>query len=443
MRFPAFAVRSARLFLPLLAAALILTVPVGQAAAQETTTSSTTAGNPALGGSTGTSTWPYATTTTQTGSGGAPSAQPGSAAQPAATAIVAPAAGLNPLNPGWKTSQIEVRIMPEYDAKAVLAILGFSLPADVPLPATLKLPIPAGAQIAGIGEIDPNGNFTYNYENSYPPVEKGTEWDIATIEVKSYRDLQVDYYYDPGLPPAAGQRSFPILVQAPLDTDMLLLHVQQPSGATEFQVQPALDGTGKAGDGFTYSVSSYPTVAAGSTLGHAVSYYKADGSLSIDSGQPSSGGSTSSSSVSTTTVLLAAILAVVIIVGALVIYRLFFKSAKPQPKKGGPKGRQSQVMAAPTAKQGAKQQGQSGKNQKNGTSKATNQRGATVATAGAAAAASTTDDPAASPQTEMGADEAAETGPAAAGQATEYCVACGEELNPDSPFCPSCGEARS
>ncbi len=97
-----------------------------------------------------------------------------------------------------------------------------------------------------IGEIDPNGGFTYNYANSYPSVEPGDEWDIATIDVTSYRQLQIDYYYDPGLPQEAGQRSFPLLVQMPVDAGTVLLHVQQPARATDFEIQPALQGSGQA-----------------------------------------------------------------------------------------------------------------------------------------------------------------------------------------------------
>src|SRR3990172_823921 len=154
------------------------------------------------------------------------------------TAIVPPPASQLPLNPGWRTEQMEVRVLPEYDQKAVLVIVGFSLPADVTLPATLKFPIPTGATIAGVGEVDPNGNFKYNYADSYPPVETGSEWDIASIEVKNYRQLQIDYYYDPGLPQGAGQRSFPLLAQMPVDVGTLVMHVQQPARATDFAVQP-------------------------------------------------------------------------------------------------------------------------------------------------------------------------------------------------------------
>ena len=419
-RLPARASRSTKLLLPALAAALFLallaapTATLAAAAtsstepspvAQETTTLSTTTGPTAA---------PSSTTSAASGQG----------VQPGQTAIVPPPAVQNPLNPGWKTDQMDVRVLPEYDQPAVLVIMSFSLPANVPLPATLKFPIPAGAQIAGIGEVDPNGNFTYNYASSYPPVTPGAEWDIATIQVKNYRQLQIDYYYDPGLPQGAGQRSFPLLAQMPMDVGTLLLHVQQPTGATNFQVQPALPGSGKASDGFTYSVATYPDVKAGSTLGHLVSYYKPDGTLSTGSGQ------SSPTQVNTNTVLLAAILVVVVCVGALVVYRMFFRSRrsgqKYDPKTGRPKAQRSH--SATPRPPAAKRQPPAAK-----TPKATKPKPAATTKATATTDAATTADAAAT------SDTAAER----SDKAVEYCVACGEELTSESPFCPNCGEARS
>ncbi len=403
MRLSVPATRIARRLLPLLVVSLLLALLTGPAAVQaaETTTSTTAAVS-------------SSTTTTVSAEG----------VQPGQTAIVPPAAVQVPLNPGWKTDQMDVRVMPEYDQKAVLVIVGFSLPADVPLPATLKFPIPAGAKITGIGEVDPNGNFTYNYTTSYPPVEPGTDWDIATIEVKNYRQLQIDYYYDPGLPQGAGQRSFPLLTQMPLDVGQLLLHVQQPARATDFKIDPALQGSGTADDGFTYWVGAYPEVKAGSTLGHLVSYNNPDGGLSTDSGE------SGSTQVSTNTVLLAAILIIVICIGGLVIYRLFFRSSKPDPKKGSPKPQGAKTVTPSSG--AAKQRGPGATSPKGSTTKAAPPK-ATATTKAAVAA-----EPAATPEAATTTDPATKRD----AEVPESCVACGEELTTDSPFCPNCGEAR-
>jgi hypothetical protein len=350
---------------------------------------------------------------------------------------------------------MSVRVWPEYDLRAVLVLMNFSLPADVTLPATFKFAVPVGAQIAGIGEIDPNGQFTYNYTTSYPPVEPGTEWDIVTIEVKSYRDLQIDYYYNPGLPEGGGQRSFPLLVQIPADVGALLLHVQHPVGAEDFSIQPALNASGQIEDGFTYSVASYPDVKAGSTLGHTVSYYSPDGALSVgstDQGEPST------TQVNTNTVLLAAILIVVVIVGGLVVYRVFFSSSGRGNQRGDRRGaRRSQERSAQGG--GIKQPRQAEKTSKGSSGKATakNASATKAAAAQTAKAGPATGRQTASPQpaleeaattaddgatAERAPEQGGEAAGAGRGDAAEYCVACGEELTPESPFCANCGEAR-
>jgi hypothetical protein len=330
---------------------------------------------------------------------------------PAGTAgLIPPVVGLATLNPRWKTAQMVVQVWPEYDKNAVLVIMDFALPADVPLPATFKFAVPSGAVIAGIGEVDPSNNFTFNYANTYPPIQSGTDWDIATIQVQKYRSLQIDYYYDPGLPVGAGPRSFPVLVQLPMDATSLNLHVQQPSRATEFNVQPAMQGSGAAQDGFTYAVAAFSDVKAGSTFGYVVSYNKPDGDLSTSAGQ------TTGTKLNTSTVLLAVILVIVVVVGGTVIYLLFRRGRRPASNKaqasaqGRPKARPSKTTTAPVAANAKKPAAR---------------REAAAKDEGNAAGAD-------GPPRE-----------AAAGNAvTGHCPACGEELVKNARFCPNCGEAQ-
>ena len=328
---------------------------------------------------------------------------------PAASGLIPPIVGLALLNPGWKTAQMVVQVWPEYDKRAVLVIMTFDLPAEVPLPATFKFAIPRGAEIAGIGEVDPNGDFTFNYADSYPPVEPGTDWDISTIQVQKYRSLQIDYYYDPGLPIGAGARSFPLLLQLPMDVTSLNLHVQQPARATDFNVQPAMQGTGAAQDGFTYAVASLSDAKSGSTFSYVVSYSKPDGDLSTSTN------GTTGAKLNTSTVLLAVILVIVVVVGGVVIYLLFRRSGKAAPAgrkgsgQGRPKARATRTTPPPVA---------------------------TKAKKPAARVGSVAKD-------EGHAAGGEATGKAATGEAvTGYCLACGEELIKNARFCPNCGEAQ-
>jgi hypothetical protein len=392
MRLSAFAQRNTKRLLPLLSAALMLAVLAGPAAAQAVAAPTTTGPSAAAPATTAPSTVTQEATTSSTDGG--------------VTAVVPPAAGLTPLNPDWKTDQMMVQVWPEYDQNAVLVFMNFSLPAEVQLPATFKFAMPTGAWIAGIAEVDPSGNFKYNYADSYPPVQTGAQWDIVTIQVTDFRALQIDYYYDPGLPAGAGARSFPLLAQLPLDVGTLLLHVQQPARATDFTVQPALQGSGQADDGFTYAVGTFSDVKAGSTLGQVVSYAKPDGALSAGTGQTGStqAGDSAAAKVNTNTVLLAAILVIVVIIGGFIVYRLYANSAKANKSAGRPRPQRS-----PAAKPAAA-------------------RPATAAKP----------KPAANPKNDAAQDAASDKGT----EINSQCVACGEELTKKNRFCPNCGEAR-
>ena len=408
MRLPVSSVKNALASLGvavagLLAASLMLTA-VAQAA--DTTTSTPPAAAPTA--------TTASTATTAAGATTTAGATTATTAPLAGTqAIVAPGADWTPLNPGWRTDQMTVKVEPEFDLRAVLVIVDFSLPTDVPLPATLKFPVPAGARIAAIGEIDPNGNFTQNYLNSYPPVTQGFDWDVASIQVKSYRQIQVEYYYDPGIPPAAGPRSLPVWMEIPVDVGTLVLHVQQPARATGFVVKPALEGSGESDDDhFTYSVGAFTNVKAGSQLGQVIEYNNPDNGLSV-----ATPGSTTTSKISTNTVLLTAILVVVVIIAIVVIWRVFFSSRRrPGGGAGAAAGKAGSWSAA------------SGKNKAAGASGG-KPSAAKPTKAAKQVAAPVPDEVATSEQTDQ--------------DATEYCVACGEALSPDSPFCTNCGEARS
>jgi len=198
-------------------------------------------------------------------------------------------------------------------------------------------------------------------------------------------------------------------------------------------------------------VATYADVTAGSTLGHLISYNKSDGDLSIEAVE-----STSSTGVSTNTVLLTAILIVVVVVGALVVYRLFFSSSGGRPQGGSRGARRRQERATQQASAN-KQQRKGGKAQatatqsKGPTKKNGKTRKADVAAAGGAAMTGEAPDSTGTATEVLRAEEAdAIVDEADAAGADEqdlepadYCVACGEELVKDSPFCPNCGEARS
>ena len=371
-------------------------------------------------------TTPVPASTTSTAAAGTaapgPVATPASAA-PSATGIVPPILGSALLNPGWKTAQMAVQVWPEYDQAAVLVIMNFEIPADVPLPATFKFAVPTGASIAGIGEVDANNNFTFNYAKTYPPVQAGTDWDIVTIQVQKYRALQIDYYYDPGLPAGAGLRSFPMLLELPMDVGALNLHVQQPTRATDFKVQPAMQGTGVAQDGFTYAVASFSDIKAGSTLGYVVSYNKPDATPSATADQTQ----TPSNKLNTSTVLIGAIAVIVIVLGGAIIYLLYKRGGKGAPAKKGTQAKQKPRPGRSGVEPISAKASAAGKAKKPQVQAKSTPKGDTENEADGAA---------------VGEVGGGRTDTPAAAEVTGHCLACGEDLIKNARFCPNCGEAQ-
>ena len=231
----------------------------------------TTAGADASGAAT-------ATTAADASSGG-------TAGSAAAAVVTPPSAGFTPLNPGVKVASVDLQIWPEYDTRDVLVFMNLTLPADTKFPATFTYVVPTGARLAGIGEVDPSGTFTYNYNNGPPPTTVGQDGNIVTITLQKYPTVQVEWYYNPGVA-ASGARSFPVSVVIPVDTDLVNIAVQQPARSTGFTVEPPMGQPVASGDGFSYVSGTVPAIKAGSQVTTTISYTKSDNEPSNSTSVP-------------------------------------------------------------------------------------------------------------------------------------------------------------
>ena len=110
-------------------------------------------------------------------------------AQPATTtpATSQPA----PAQPAGATApKTEVQLISEAEPDQVVAIVGVTLPDETPLPATVRIPVIAGAQVTWAGEIMGAGASS-DIEREFE-IRDGAGGSYAEFEVRSSRDAQIE-----------------------------------------------------------------------------------------------------------------------------------------------------------------------------------------------------------------------------------------------------------
>ncbi len=363
----------------LVAASLILLaiVAVRPAAAEETTTTSATTGD---------STAP-ATTASTVGTTGETSSAVGEAA--GGLGVTPAPEGYEPVNPGLVATQLGVQFWPEYDSDDVLVLVDVTLPATTVFPYTFSFYIPKGARLAGLAEITETGGFDYTL--GAPVQTPGEVMDLVTVTVPKRPVLRLEYYYDPGIG-APGQKSFPVVFQAPADAGSLSFGVQQPLGASAFASDPDLSQSSTDSQGLTYFFGDFPAIKAGEMVAVQVSYTKTSADPSF-----SSGSSTSDPAQTTNSNLLLLMLAgIVLVVAGMVAYRLFGRREAAPAGKG---------TAARAGKGGTKEASRSDRQ---------------AGTRASGSQGSSGD----------------------AGGPARFCTECGGRLQKKDRFCPACGHPR-
>ncbi len=176
--------------------------------------------------------------------------------------------------------RLDVGIWPEYDRREALVILEGTLPADVPLPARIALPIPPSA-----GEPFAVAQVGQGSQLLVAPYEREILGDWAWVVVESEsRVFQVEYYtpltFDGQL------RSFSFYWPGGVDLGQLTYGIQHPAGATNMLVVPPGAVTVEQ-DGLTYTSASLgPRTVQESAL-ISFEYSKAGDTLTVDSPPPS------------------------------------------------------------------------------------------------------------------------------------------------------------
>ncbi len=171
-----------------------------------------------------------------------------------------------------------INIWPEYDRPGVLVFYRISLASQTSLPATLSIRIPA--------EVDKPFNVAMKdidgrLENlRYTTITEG-DWVKVTF-TSPVPEIQFEYY-DSSINTDDIRHDFTYQWTGDYGIESLVLNIQQPLEAKNFQIQPAM-GTGQANpDGLTYFESVVGEVKSGVTFTIHITYDKTGTDLSAPS----------------------------------------------------------------------------------------------------------------------------------------------------------------
>lgn len=171
---------------------------------------------------------------------------------------------------------VQLWVQPEYDDPRLLVMMQGDVPADTPLPATVRFLVPTGAQMYSAGSIDASGNYSGGPPRRIASSIPG--WDEITYQLTS-TTFHVEYYQDV----IRGQtdKTVKFELRTLLPADGVTLEVQQPYRSSAFSVTPSASSTSQD-QHFTYFQYSYDTWEPEKPLPFAVTYTKADSRTSVE-----------------------------------------------------------------------------------------------------------------------------------------------------------------
>jgi hypothetical protein len=166
---------------------------------------------------------------------------------------------------------LSVELWPDYDQPSMLVLMTGTLAAATPLPATVALPLPAGATIHAVARPTADNRLVSD-------VVFTTADDVLTLTLTDPR-FHVEYYAP--MQSDGDRRRYDFLWQNDLAVTQLSPVVQQPLAAEEFTVNPEpVNVSSNRGDGLLYHSLPSQAVAAGEPYAITVSYTSTTGALS-------------------------------------------------------------------------------------------------------------------------------------------------------------------
>ncbi|MDH3404285.1 MAG: hypothetical protein OEP45_11755 [Acidobacteriota bacterium] len=177
-----------------------------------------------------------------------------------------------PAAAGTRLASLEVVLWPEYDRPEILVMLRAMLPADVPLPALVELPMPsaAGAPHA-VAKQGPDGRLVLAQHT----VEEAGDWSTVRL-LTDTPAVRLEYYAPL---PAGPQRRYLFTWPSGFEIDQLSYEVLHPLGASNMTVTPPADGVFQA-DGLTFYGAVLGKLSASESFTVELAYAKPSSELS-------------------------------------------------------------------------------------------------------------------------------------------------------------------
>jgi hypothetical protein len=175
-------------------------------------------------------------------------------------------------------SKMVINIWPEYDQPGVLVFYQITLSSQSSLPATLTIRIPkAAGKPFNVAMKDVDGSLDSLRSTS---IEED-DWIKVTFTTP-VPEVQFEYY-DPAITYRDPEHEYEYTWPGDFNIDSMLIVVQQPLAAENFQIQPAMGSKRTSGDGFTYFDSVVGELKAGIPFSLKLNYNKTGKDLSAPS----------------------------------------------------------------------------------------------------------------------------------------------------------------
>ncbi len=177
-----------------------------------------------------------------------------------------------------RLAALEIAIWPEYDQSGVLVIYRAQVAPAVPLPANVLLRIPAtamGGKPHAVAGNDPLQGLL-NIPNTVTPQE---DWLLVSFTT-AYSAFQLEFY--DALDTAKAERSYTLKWPGDMSVDNVILQVQEPFGASQFLVTPAVDAGQREASGLVYHQANLGSWPAGQASSIVLAYSKTDARTSVE-----------------------------------------------------------------------------------------------------------------------------------------------------------------